>query len=555
MEAIMKRTLVSVGALLTLGVSLAFASGGGQSSAGSTASGGIPGDRQPFGKFNPAITVTSAKSIMDKFETGDTIDKNPWITKNLNDLGINVKWAWTTENTGNQYTTKMTASIASGDLPDIFEVNALQLDMLVQSGLVWDMTDIYETYVSPLYRRMMDADPAQVSIAQFGGRLMAMPLLGSTSDSFCIFVRQDWLDKLGLQPPKTIQDVLNIAQAFATRDPDGNGQNDTVGLMLSQDLWSAGAGRASEFMAGYHAYPDGWVQDSSGSLVYGAIQPEMKTTLASLADLYKKGYIDQEFAATDSNAANEKVLSGKVGLFYGSFPYPLSVREFENMNPTGKLAAYPIVSNDRNPAKVMMNNPVSSFWVVNKKFAHPEALIKLMNINYEQGYGETADMSMSISPSGYGYWTHNIVRTGYPNKNLNAHLALKAVLAGGDASKLDGEQTFYLDYLRKYINRDRADTMAYGYYWVFGPEPTTTFGVMDQYVKNGQIMLNAFYGPPTETMTARQSTLESLRDETFTKIIMGSSPVDAFDTFVRDWKRQGGDDITKEVNDWYKKTH
>jgi putative aldouronate transport system substrate-binding protein len=162
---------------------------------------------------------------------------------------------------------------------------------------------------------------------------------------------------------------------------------------------------------------------------------------------------------------------------------------------------------------------------------------------------------LSISPSGYGYWQHNIVRTGYPNKNLNAHLAIKAVLAGGDASKLDGEQTFYLDYLRKYINKDRSDTMAYGYYWVFGPDSTTTFGVMDQYVKNKQIILNAFYGAPTETMTARQSTLESLRDEAFTKIIMGSSPVDAFDTFVRDWKRQGGDDITKEVNDWYKKTH
>ena len=75
---------------------------------------------------------------------------------------------------------------------------------------------------------------------------------------------------------------------------------------------------------------------------------------------------------------------------------------------------------------------------------------------------------------------------------------------------------------------------------------------MDYYVKNNLILFNAFYGAPTETMVSRLSTLEDLRNEVFTKIIMGASPIDAFDTFVRDWKRQGGDDITREVNEWAK---
>ena len=85
----MKR-FFSVAALIALGVSLVFA-GGGQSAGGSTVSGGIPGDGQPFGKYNPPITVNSSKKVSEtNFETGDTIDKNPWITKNLNDLGINI---------------------------------------------------------------------------------------------------------------------------------------------------------------------------------------------------------------------------------------------------------------------------------------------------------------------------------------------------------------------------------------------------------------------------------------------------------------------------------
>jgi putative aldouronate transport system substrate-binding protein len=43
-----------------------------------------------------------------------------------------------------------------------------------------------------------------------------------------------------------------------------------------------------------------------------------------------------------------------------------------------------------------------------------------------------------------------------------------------------------------------------------------------------------------------------MRDEVYTKIVMGASPISAFDTFVTDWKRQGGDAITKEVNEWAK---
>lgn len=52
-------------------------------------------------------------------------------------------------------------------------------------------------------------------------------------------------------------------------------------------------------------------------------------------------------------------------------------------------------------------------------------------------------------------------------------------------------------------------------------------------------------------MISRQSELNKLRDNTFLAIIMGESPVDYFDTFVEQWKAQGGDEISAEVNEWY----
>ena len=73
---------------------------------------------------------------------------------------------------------------------------------------------------------------------------------------------------------------------------------------------------------------------------------------------------------------------------------------------------------------------------------------------------------------------------------------------------------------------------------------------MDYYVKNNMIALNGFYGSPTPSMISYQSSLNSLRDEVFTKIIMGASPLSDFDVFVQNWRRQGGDAITREVNEW-----
>lgn len=41
------------------------------------------------------------------------------------------------------------------------------------------------------------------------------------------------------------------------------------------------------------------------------------------------------------------------------------------------------------------------------------------------------------------------------------------------------------------------------------------------------------------------------RDEVYFKIMMNQVSVDEFDKFVEEWKKLGGDEMTKEVNEWY----
>lgn len=55
----------------------------------------------------------------------------------------------------------------------------------------------------------------------------------------------------------------------------------------------------------------------------------------------------------------------------------------------------------------------------------------------------------------------------------------------------------------------------------------------------------------TPAMVSRKAELDKLRNNTFLSMVMGEMPISDFDKFVEQWKAQGGDEIAKEVNEWY----
>jgi putative aldouronate transport system substrate-binding protein len=53
-------------------------------------------------------------------------------------------------------------------------------------------------------------------------------------------------------------------------------------------------------------------------------------------------------------------------------------------------------------------------------------------------------------------------------------------------------------------------------------------------------------------MLQKGDTLDSLLKENFSKMIYGEKPIDDFEALVDQWKASGGDDMTAEVNEWFK---
>ncbi|GAE08200.1 sugar ABC transporter substrate-binding protein [Paenibacillus sp. JCM 10914] len=63
--------------------------------------------------------------------------------------------------------------------------------------------------------------------------------------------------------------------------------------------------------------------------------------------------------------------------------------------------------------------------------------------------------------------------------------------------------------------------------------------------------MDMFTGPVTATMKSKWDYLTKIENQLLNEVIYGKQPVEAFDKFVQTWKEGGGDQITKEVNDWY----
>jgi len=514
-------------------------------------------DASPLGKYDPPVKITVGKWVGpdDKYPEGESEKDYFWTRAYKNELGIEAEIVWTAL-MGEHYDQKMKMAIASNDLPDLMSVDAQQLAQLVENNMIADLTDAIETYASDLTKKLLYADGGlAVKSATFNGRIMAVPSTGSTVDtSNVLWIRQDWLDNLGLEPPKTTEDVKKIAEAFTTRDPDGNGKPDTYGLAVTRELWSmAGSPGLEGFFNSYHAYPTIWIEDESGQLVYGAVQPEVKQALQDLNEMYRNGWIDPEFGVKDTGKVAEDISAGKIGMLFGKMSTPFFFLASIMAAPTIEWRPYPLPSVDATPAKTQQDFPVTSYFVVRKGYKHPEAVVKMLNLREEILWGDS-EIHDRLAPQhaewlktveGFAY--QSLVYGDLPTKNLEAHLNVMKALETKDESVLrtEEERNVYLGLLDYMETKNPANLP---YWLVFGPNGSQSV-LNEYYVKNRYIM-SGFYGAATPAMAGKQSTLDKLVLQEFTKIIVGNSPVEDFDKFVRDWHNIGGAEVTKEVNEW-----
>jgi putative aldouronate transport system substrate-binding protein len=500
-------------------------------------------------KYNPPIEMTSVIGVdaTIKFTEGNDINNNTW-TRAYNDLlGIQFSYKWVVD--GSMYDQKLGLSINSGDIPDMFRVSPAQLLLYKEADLIEDLGSVYPSAASANTIELLNQDPVALKAATIDGKLWGIPLTdASIATASVLWVRQDWMEKLGIQAPTSMQDVLEIARRFTVDDPDGNGAADTIGLCTDKDLFGA-IGGLQGFFNGYHAYPGIWF-NRDGKLVYGSVQPEMREALLALQKMYADKQIDQEFGVKDVNAMNETIAKGKCGMEFGVWwnPYhPLNLSQANN--PDAFWAPFAIPSVDASPALSQYSTAIGSFLVVRKGYAHPEALIRMVNFWSDNIVRSESDPVRQmflgdINNPDVVLYKYTPVVLWEPNASIDAGQLLRDALAKHDPSGLNLELQWRYRIIQAYYEQGIKEAWVE----VATNGPNGASAILQQIARD-RGMLNQFYGPPTPTMATTMPTLQSMETEVITKVIMGEA-ISSFDTFVKNWYNMGGADITAEVNAW-----
>jgi hypothetical protein len=203
-----------------------------------------------------------------------------------------------------------------------------------------------------------------------------------------MFIRQDWLTKLGLKSPVTIDEYIKVLKAFRDNDPNGNGKADEIPLTLhgSENLsyWFWAYGILTESP---HQLSGSFTSDIyeiiDNKLVPFFYNKHYEEALDNLARLYKEKLLDREYLVRDSKSTQELAVNSISGAGYGYG----QVRSYtENLrktsNPTGYFAWSAVPKGPYGDQHIAARSPISSGALITIKAKNPEKLMQFLNWYY-----------------------------------------------------------------------------------------------------------------------------------------------------------------------------
>ncbi len=508
------------------------------------------------GRYDPVLTITIAKQLDEntgRYGDGEDINKNPMVDLAVEKLGIKMETVLLGGDAGNYDTKLRLALTGSEELPDVFPVYGTQMiaDM-IESGQVRAIDEDIEKYMPERLKEIYEKYPETFYPVKKDGKTYGIACPPALVEGQVMVIRQDWLDNLNLQAPTNMDEFETVIRAFTEGDPDGNGKKDTYGFAYAGDsIYNTGwvADPAPLFSAYSGKYlPGSWQEDENGRLVYGSVQEGNRKALERMAQWHANGWLFQEAAATGAWDAMMQFTEGKAGIFIGR-PWAIdSVRDVVTVAPEARIKAYPNILQE-NGEPGFQSAQINDGWLMFRKdFNNMEAFFTYYDWLYDCAFG-TGDFQ-------YGYlenYDYDIVgdKVVFDPKQFDP--IVTDPFSPGKSTVLKNSPS--IDSMQPYMDINEGKKPENSAQLRAASQFENTPDTAEGYVIAGEhrdaLIPNLFNAEPTETMKKSWEQLQTMEKQAYTNIIYGKEPIEAFDTFVEEWKKQGGDAITEEVNAWY----
>lgn len=411
-----------------------------------------------------------------------------------------------------QASEQLNLMISSKDLPDIIESFSYPggLDKAIEDGIIIRLNELIDKY-APNYKALRESNPdIAAETMTDSGNIGAFYCIQTEEEPpwLGLIIRQDYLDDLGLEMPRTIADWENTLRAFKDMGVEAP-------LYFNIDGWELP--NCGVFVSAYGGGPEFY--NDNGQVKYGPIEPGYKDFIALISKWYQEGLIDKDFATRDDKNIESMIVNGEIGSWVGayeSFDYYASLTKD---NPKFKLAPAPSpVLNEGDKVEFRQKNYYNKGTpaVITTKCKYPEEAVKW----FDYHYSEEGSMLFNWGIEGVSY------------------------------KMLDGKPQ-YTDLILNNPEGLSYITLAYKYKIHMGPylRDYKSYPMTDIIIKAMEVWGKAGSSQvlPMTTMTLDESKeySEIMSDintyiaENRIKFVMGVEPISNFDAFVEQIKKMG----------------
>ncbi|MGG1513873.1 ABC transporter substrate-binding protein [Paenibacillus oryzisoli] len=430
--------------------------------------------------------------------------------------------------------------IATNDLPDVIEASWGATsgavvrypggpEKAISDKKIVKLNDLIDKY-APNLKKLLDAHPDwKKQISTDEGSIYAFPFLRGDDKVRVFFgpsVRQDWLDKLGLKMPTTIDEWYTVLKAFKEKDPNGNGKADEIPIYLDKNLFATDAPFMGAWGINYSFYQD------KGVVKYGPIQPEYKDFLATMNKWYKEGLLDKDFAAPNDKLFDNKMTTDLLGATVsfnggGIGKYAGLMKDKE---PSFNLVAapYPVLKAGDKPIwgqKDFAYNGVGA--AISAANKNPIETVKWL----DYAYGEKGDLLFNYGIEGQSYKMENGKAVLLPEV-LNPP-------AGTSVQQADAKYT-RATWSAPFVLSDNFQTQYMAY-----PQQKKALEIWSAPTVERKMPLVTPTQDESSKFASLVTDIQTYQDEMLLKFIMGVEPLDNFDKYVKKIESMGIQDAIK----------
>lgn len=228
---------------------------------------------------------------------------------------------------------------ASGELPDVFAHDIIGNSIYhnwIKEGLIRSIPEDLSKY--PNVQKIFNHADAKKTKYVDGNYYMIPRQTYKSVNRWAldrvIMVRKDWMENLGISDPQNFEEFKAMLKAFVEDDPDNNGKDDTIGLVINNMNFAA-----LLFLGNYPELsniPRCWVKEDSKWMPAYANRKAIDA-IGQLKELYNKGLLYKNFAIANTEEAKNKFAEGKAGVFFYGNSYNYVPDMWNRYNPNLKF--------------------------------------------------------------------------------------------------------------------------------------------------------------------------------------------------------------------------